>query len=192
MAATSVDTLVRSRSFWWDRARCAHAGMPALEAVIFDFDAPLAATEHDARMLRELVWSLHCGGIRIAVTAVGPRARIQPLVRELIGDGVVEVLITAEDVVRPKPDPEVYQRALHELGVDPAGAMAVEHSPVGFHTARAAGLATIVVTTLSTRGQDFAGAAAVQARYDCAEPLSVHRCRRIHEQWWIHRSRLSA
>lgn len=187
-----MDTVVRNRSFWWDRARCAYADVPLLEAIIFDFDAPLAATEQDALMFRDLIWSLHCGGIRVGVTAAGPRARIEPLVRELIGDGVVEVMITAEDVVRPKPDPEVYHRALSELGVGTASAMAVEHSTSGFHTARSAGLATIVVTSHALRSHDFAGAAAVQDRYDCAEPLSAERCRRLHERWWIHRTRLSA
>ena len=70
--------------------------------------------------------------------------------------------------------------------------MAVEHSKAGFHTARSAGLATIVVTTLGSRKLDFVGAAAVLDRYDCEEPLSAARCRRLHEQWWINRSRLSA
>ncbi len=70
--------------------------------------------------------------------------------------------------------------------------MAVEHSKAGFHTARSAGLATIVVTTLGIRNLDFVGAAAVLDRYDCDEPLSADRCRRLHEQWWIDHSRLSA
>ncbi|BBX06954.1 hypothetical protein MAIC_17570 [Mycolicibacterium aichiense] len=192
MATMLLDTISRNRSFWWDRARCAHDDAPALEAVIFDFDAPLAATERDAHMFRELIWSLHCADIRVGVTAAGPREWVEPLVRELIGDGVVEVLITGDDVSRPKPDPEVYHRALCELGVGPESAMAVEHSPAGFHTARSAGLATIVVTTLGIRNRDFAGAAAVLDRYDGDEPLSAGRCRRLHEQWWINRSRLTA
>jgi FMN phosphatase YigB (HAD superfamily) len=188
----TLDTISRNQSFWWDRARCAHADVPVLEAVIFDFDAPLAATERDAHMFRDLIWSLHCGDIRVGITAAASRARVEPLVRDLIGDGVIEVMITGDDVVRPKPHPEVYQRALHELGVTPAAAMAVEHSKAGFHTARSAGLATIVVTTLGTRKLDFVGAAAVQDRYDCDKPLSAERCRRLHEQWWISHSRLSA
>ena len=186
------DTIPRSRSFWWDRARCAHADMPELEAVIFDFDAPLSAAERDAHMFRDLIWSLHCADIRVGVTAVGRRFRIEPLVRELIGDGVVEVLITGDDVTRPKPDPEAYQRVLHELGVGPANALAFEHSMTGFHTARSAGLATVVVTTDETRDQDFTGAAAVLDRHDWPDPLSAYRCRRLHERWWIDHSRLSA
>jgi hypothetical protein len=187
-----MDSISRSRSFWWDRARCAYTDAPELEAVIFDFDAPLAATERDVLIFRDLIWSLHCGDIRVGITAAGSRDHVEPLVRELIGDGVVEVMITGDDVVRPKPAPEVYERALHELGVGPEAAMAVEHSKAGFHTARSAGLATIVVTTLGTRKLDFVGAAAVMDRYDCEEPLSAGRCRRLHEQWWIDHSRLTA
>ena len=192
MSATRVDTLPRSGSFWWDRARCAHADVPVLEAVIFDFDAPREASERDAHMFRDLIWSLHCADIRVAVTAADPRTCIEPLVRELIGDGVVEVLITGDDVMRPKPDPEAYYRALSELGVGAANVLAFEHSMAGFHTARSAGLATVVVTTGDIRGHDFTGAAEVLDRHDWPEPLSASRCRRLHERWCIDQSRLSA
>jgi phosphoglycolate phosphatase-like HAD superfamily hydrolase len=192
VAATRVDTLPRSRSFWWDRARCAHADVPVLEAVIFDFDAPREASERDAHMFRDLIWSLHCADIRVAVTAADRRARIEPLVRELIGDGVVEVLITGDDVMHPKPDPEAYYRVLSELGVGAANVLAFEHSMTGFHTARSAGLATVVVTTEEIRGHDFTGAAEVLDRHDWPDPLSASRCRRLHERWCINRSRLSA
>jgi beta-phosphoglucomutase-like phosphatase (HAD superfamily) len=166
--------------------------VPVLEAVIFDFDAPQEASERDAHMVRDLIWSLHCADIRVAVTAAGPRSRIEPLVRELIGDGVVEVLITGDDVLRPKPDPEAYYRALSELGVGAANVLAFEHSMSGFHTARSAGLATVVVAGVEIRGHDFTGAAEVLDRHDWPDPLSAARCRRLHERWWINRSRLSA
>lgn len=192
MAVTRADTLVRGRSFWWDRARCAHADVPVLEAVIFDFDAPVGASDRDAHMFRDLIWSLHCADIRVAVTAADPRARIEPLVRELIGDGVVEVLIAGDDVARPKPDPEGYHRALYELGVGAANVLAFEHSMTGFHTARSAGLATVVVTTDEIRDHDFTGAAEVLDRHDWPDPLSAERCRRLHERWWINYTRLSA
>lgn len=166
--------------------------MPVLEAVIFDFDAPRGATERDAHMFRDLIWSLPCADIRVAVTAAGSRDRIEPLVRELIGDGVVEVLIAGDDVLRPKPDPEAYHRVLCELGVGAANVLAVEHSMTGFHTARSAGLATVVVTTDEIRGHDFTGAAEVLDRHDWPDPLSASRCRRVHERWCIQRSRLNA
>ena len=55
--------------------RCAHEDVRVLEAVVFDFDAPCGASERDAHMFRDLIWSLHCADIRIAVTAAGRRTR---------------------------------------------------------------------------------------------------------------------
>ncbi len=192
MALTTLDTGARSRSFWWDRARCAHAEVPALEAVIFDVDDALANPgSDDCAVVCDLVWGLYCSGVRIAIATAGRRAEIEPLVRELIGDGVVEVMITADDVARPKPDPEVYLRALAELGVSPANAMAVEDCVDGLHAARAAGLATVVVTEDGV-DQDFSEAAAVLRGYNSPEPLSAQNCRRLRERWWIGHHQLTA
>ena len=44
---------------------------------------------------------------------------------------------------------------------------------IGFHTARSAGLATVVVTTDGIRGHDFTGAAEVLDRHDWPDPLSA-------------------
>jgi HAD superfamily hydrolase (TIGR01509 family) len=142
----------------------------------------------DARPgLLDLIWGLHCADIRIAIATTGRRSWVEPLVRQLIGDGVVEVMITGDDVTRLKPDPEAYQRALHELGIRPDAAMAIEDSAVGLQAARGAGLATVIVTTDYTADQDFTGAAAVLPGYDGREPLSARHCKKLHDRWWLGR-----
>ena len=57
--------------------------------------------------------------------------------------------------------------------------MAVEDSATGLRAAVAAGLATVVVTTKSSAGDDFTGAAAVLSGHEASERLSVHGCRRM-------------
>lgn len=162
-------------SFWWDRSdRPAH-----LEAVIFSLDALLDDPRADERLLAESVWDLHCAGIRVAVVTGGHWPAVHRPVRELLGDGAVEVLVTGDEVGRPKPDPEVYRHALWQLGVRAADAMAVEDSALGLQAAAAAGLTTVVVTTERTAGEDFTGAAAVLSGQEVAEQLSVHGCRRL-------------
>lgn len=161
--------------FWWDRSdRPAH-----LEAVIFSLDGLLADPRADERLLAEAVWDLHCAGIRVAVVTAGHWPAVHRPLRELLGDGAVEVLVTGDEVSRPKPDPEVYRHALWQLGIRAVDAMAVEDSADGLRAAVAAGLTTVVVTTEASAGGDYTGAAAVLSGQDAAEQLSVHGCRRM-------------
>lgn len=102
-------------------------------------------------------------------------------VRDLLGDGAVEILITGDEVNRPKPNPAVYQQALWELGLRPADALAIEDSADGLRAALGAGLTTVVVTPERSRHEDFSGAVAVLPGYDGPKSLSVHRCRRLQE-----------
>ncbi len=162
-------------SFWWE-----HSDRPAhLEAVIFSLDALLADPRADERLLAETVWDLHCAGIRVAVVTSGHWPAVHRPLRELLGDGAVEVLVTGDEVTRPKPDPEVYRHALWQLGIRASDAMAVEDSAPGLQAAVAAGLTTVVVTPDRSAGDDFTGAAAVLSGREASEALSVHGCRRL-------------
>ena len=57
------------------------------------------------------------------------------------------VLVAADHVHRGKPDPEPYLLGAERLGVDPATCLVVEDAPSGLAAARAAGMATLAVTT---------------------------------------------
>jgi mannitol-1-/sugar-/sorbitol-6-phosphatase len=69
------------------------------------------------------------------------------------------VMVHAEDVSRGKPDPEGYLSAARRLGVEPSAALGVEDSPPGIEAGRAAGAATVAVT--STHAAAELGAADV-------------------------------
>lgn len=161
-------------SFWWDRS-----DRPGnLEAVIFSLDALLADGRADERLLSEAVWDLHCAGIRVAVVTAGHWPAVHRAIRDLLGDGAVEVLVTGDEVSAPKPDPEIFQHALWQLGIRAVDAMAVADSATGLRAAVAAGLTTVVVTT-EHNTEDFSGAAAVLSGREVSEELSVHGCRRM-------------
>jgi beta-phosphoglucomutase-like phosphatase (HAD superfamily) len=159
--------------FWWDRSdRPAH-----LEAVIFSVDALLAG-QADERLLAHAVWDLHSAGIRIAAVTRGRWPAVYQPLRGLLGDGAVEVLVTADEVNRPKPEPDVYRHALWQLGVRPVDALAVEDSALGLRAAVGAGLTTVVVTDRATLA-DFSGAAAVLTSAAASDQLSVAGCRSL-------------
>lgn len=158
-------------------------GVPGLEGVIFSLDAVLADARADHELFAGLVWDLHCAGIRVVVATSRQGLGVHRSVRDLLGDGAVELVITGDEVANPKPDPEVYHYALWELGLRAEHVLAVEDSAEGLRAALGAGLATVVVTTEGTRSDDFTGAAAVLPGYDGPDSLSVHRCRGLRAGW---------
>lgn len=52
-------------------------------------------------------------------------------------------IFSAEQVARPKPQPDVYLHALQQLGLHPSETIAVEDSPTGVASAKQAGLRVI-------------------------------------------------
>lgn len=84
-------------------------------------------------------------GVPVAVASSSSRAHVE---RCLATGGLsdrVQVVLGADDVTAPKPDPEPYRRAAEGLGVAPDRAVAIEDTVTGLRSARAAGLWTVAV-----------------------------------------------
>ncbi len=60
-------------------------------------------------------------------------------------------VVTFDDVTNGKPDPEPFLLGAARLGIDPRRCLVVEDAPAGIAAARAAGCATLAVTTTSSR-----------------------------------------
>jgi len=75
------------------------------------------------------------------------------------GLGFLTVVVSGQDIERPKPLPDVYLAACAALGVDPADAIAFEDSPLGVRSAHDAGMAVIGIpehgTDLLAAGADL-------------------------------------
>jgi beta-phosphoglucomutase-like phosphatase (HAD superfamily) len=84
----------------------------------------------------------------IAIASGALRADID-LILPAIGDGslppLFKAIVTADNVTKSKPDPETYTLAAQRLGVDPRRCLAIEDTPTGLQSARAAGLRTLAV-----------------------------------------------
>jgi sugar-phosphatase len=57
------------------------------------------------------------------------------------------VLVCAEDVMRGKPDPDVYLTAAARLSVTPQECVVIEDAPAGIEAARTAGMGVLALTT---------------------------------------------
>ncbi len=58
-----------------------------------------------------------------------------------------DVIITAENYTRSKPDPEPYLTACNEAGLAPARSVAIENAPLGIISARTAGMKVVALTS---------------------------------------------
>lgn len=110
-----------------------------------------------ARLLGEA----RAAGVRVGVVASSAAANAWPLVAAALGPELataVAALVSAEQVARRKPAPDLYELALATLRVPAASCVAFEDSANGIAAAKAAGLYTVATPSRWTIGQDFAAA----------------------------------
>lgn len=89
-------------------------------------------------------------GLRCAVASSSSRAWVEGwLIRHDIRARFVGVL-TADDVARTKPAPDLFLKAADALGCPPAQCLVFEDSPNGIHAARAAGCPVVAVPGIIT------------------------------------------
>ncbi|MCV7383408.1 haloacid dehalogenase [Mycolicibacter longobardus] len=151
------------RPFWWDQVH-PDAEVYPLQAVIFDLDALADDDGEPQSGLADLVLSLFATGIWVAVVGAGPRDWVQPRVRELLGDGMAETVISADDLTGPAGYAELYRLALWELGIVAGEALVIAGSEASGRTAAAMGLPVIAAGPAGYDGLLAAGCRELQAQ----------------------------
>ena len=89
---------------------------------------------------------LHQQGWLQAVASAAPRANIDVVLEALSATRLFQAIVSAEDVHRGKPDPEVYLTAAARVGVSPDRCIVVEDAVAGVQGARSAGMRSIGVS----------------------------------------------
>jgi beta-phosphoglucomutase len=87
--------------------------------------------------------------VPLAVCSGAARAEIEPVVEAAGLAPLLRGIVSSDDVVDGKPDPEGYLKAMRELldGVDPAEVLVFEDTEAGIASARAAGVGRVVAVT---------------------------------------------
>jgi HAD superfamily hydrolase (TIGR01509 family) len=112
--------------------------------------------------IARLVDEAHAAGVRLGVcTTSAPKAV----------DGVLNLLgperksrfelVLAGDVVKKKPDSEIYELAKQRLGLAGSDCVVIEDSRNGLLAALGAGMPTVITTSAYTQHEDFSDAARV-------------------------------
>jgi HAD superfamily hydrolase (TIGR01509 family) len=88
--------------------------------------------------------------VPLAICSGAARAEIEPVLAAAGLSSCFRAVVSADDVVAGKPDPEGYERALALLAAEPAEAVVFEDTAAGVASARAAGVGTVLAmkTTL--------------------------------------------
>lgn len=94
-----------------------------------------------------LVEALRADGVAVGMATNAARGFAEKALSRAGHADTFPVLLTAEDVVEPKPAPDIYLAAAEALGVAPADCVAVEDSPTGVASAVAAGMTVLGVTS---------------------------------------------
>jgi HAD superfamily hydrolase (TIGR01509 family) len=126
---------------------------------------------------RATVTELERAGVLLGVASNSHRAHVDRCL-ELSGLGRhFTARAAADEVAKPKPEPDVYELAVARLGAVPERCIAVEDSPTGIASARAAGMYVVAVERGSFTRAELALADLVvqQLTPDLAAQLSPRR-----------------
>jgi HAD superfamily hydrolase (TIGR01509 family) len=85
----------------------------------------------------------------VAIASSAHRAVIDAAVDALGLHGVLDQIVSSDDVAAGKPDPDVYLLAASRLGVEPARCLVVEDSVNGVRAGKAAGMTVALVPNAS-------------------------------------------
>ena len=99
----------------------------------------------------EVLMLARSAGLRLALASSSPYRVIHAVLDALGLHSAFEVIHSAEEEARGKPDPAVYLTTARKLGIEPERCIAVEDSPNGLLSAKAAGMKCIVVPEVALR-----------------------------------------
>ena len=94
--------------------------------------------------------ALKAAGIRMAVATSAPVENLDFVMDALGIRNYFDALLNESMVNHPKPDPEIYQKAMAMLGVEPADSVIFEDSMTGIQAAKASGASVVGVATTQT------------------------------------------
>jgi len=107
-----------------------------------------------------LIESLRAAGLPLALCSGALRSDIDPVLAQLGVARCFDVIVSADDVRRSKPDPESYALAFARLSeryvtmlTVPGKSVAVEDTPAGIRSAKGAGLRVLAVTNSYGAGE---------------------------------------
>lgn len=105
--------------------------------------------------LPELLEQYHRQGVRMAIGSAAIMFNIDFVLDGLGIRHYFQAIVSADDVVNSKPDPETYMKCAELLHILPSNCLVFEDAPKGVDAAANAGMACFVLTTMHQK-EEFA------------------------------------
>jgi beta-phosphoglucomutase len=93
--------------------------------------------------------TLKAKGYRLSVCSNSIRASVELMMEKANLTQYLDLMVSNEDVSKPKPDPEMYNQAIAHFGLLPEECLVVEDNPNGIKAAKASGAHVLVVQDVS-------------------------------------------
>jgi beta-phosphoglucomutase len=161
------------REFWGAEV-CDDAEVRALderkEAIFREFLARRFPVMDGALVLID---QLREAGFALAIGSSAPPENVALTLDRLERRQAFGAVVTAADVRRGKPDPQVFLLAAERLGAAPQACVVIEDAPIGIQAARAAGMKAIGFTSTGRQREQLAAADLVIAHLSELTPSVI-------------------
>ncbi|MCM2392798.1 HAD family hydrolase [Streptomyces albipurpureus] len=104
--------------------------------------------------MQKFVELLHAEAVPMAVASGSSLAAIEAVLRGTGLDAFFDVIVSAEEVPRGKPEPDVFLEAARRLGAIPADCVVMEDAPPGAAAAYAAGMRCVAIPYVAATALD--------------------------------------
>lgn len=97
--------------------------------------------------LKKLLKGFQRANYKIGLATSAPSYKTNIILERLKIKNFFDVVVTAEEVSKGKPNPEIYLKVAEKLGVEPEKCIVIEDAPNGIEAAKNAGMKCIAITT---------------------------------------------
>ena len=142
---------------------------PDVRAVIAERETRYRAAAADGSTIHEHVREavrFAAEHVSLAICSGAARIEIEPVVEAAGIADCFRAIVTSNEVVHGKPDPEGYLKTLALLEADPAAAVVLEDTEAGIASARAAGVGRVLAMRTTLEPQRLAAADELIDRID--------------------------
>lgn len=136
-----------------------HLGLAIDRTAIHDCvmarELELLTTEDVLPGVRELIGEAQAAGLRLAVASSSERVWVRTLLSQHSLIDFFDTIVCAEDVAQTKPSPDLFLKALENLGVAASEAIVFEDSEHGISAAKSASIFRVAVPNKVTKCLPF-------------------------------------